>query len=540
MNTPGHRKILDALSWSCFSRRHTSWCVLLCWPLLVCGLPAEEAEFSTTVTPTLIAPAEGAIQNAGVGTEIWNGGPGHGVTNLVHYAVRVSEYSVNSMIRINWADYEGDQGLYHFEKLDKHFAACIQYGQKLDIGCFMTSAGGGPMIAGAQCSYPRYVHEALQNSAQKDVIAPMFTDKKNRWEPNFENPYFLERYVALLKAFAAYLEQPQSSGGKSVQRKKLVRCIELRHFGYWGEGAYPKKHVPANSVGLIRLADAFIRCFPDIRLVVPTNGMVYIPDIYDPLKAYHFHLLSATNNVGLLGIFRDNWGWDERSSYYQKIYYAANLYEQDGHKLFELLRDRWKFAPLVGEPGRTGPKKDWRPYSCLLDQANYLHPVVIRNCNVSDGSSLHNPTGYSILDDPQALKQFHDMYALMGFRYLFTTAKLARHNGRLEIALDWLNSGLTPTYDAWKIRFILADTAGKEIWSGVSSLDLRTVFPDEHTPPGVVDARKAQTHTDRFPDVHGTGALYLQIVDPEGISPPLALSIRGRTTQGTYLLGTLK
>ena len=86
----------------------------------------------------------------------------------------------------------------------------------------------------------------------------------------------------------------------------------------------------------------------------------------------------------------------------------------------------------------------------------------------------------------------------------------------------------------------MTDAAGKVTWTGASSLDLRTVFPDEHTPPGFVDARKAQTHTDRFPGVHGTGALYLQIVDPDGISPSLALSIRGRTEQGAYLLGTLK
>lgn len=529
MNAPPGTSFINALARALFS------CALL-----GCRLPAAEADFSASFVPTLILPGEGAIQNAGTGAEIWNGGPGDGVTNLVSYAVRVSEHSVNSMIRINWADFETDQGSYHFEKLDKHFVACIQYGQKLDIGCFMTSAGGGPMLAGAPCSYPRYVHEALQNSVQKDVVAPMFTDKKNRWEPNFENPFFLERYEALLKAFATYLEQPQSFGGKTVQRKKLVRCIELRHFGYWGEGAYPKQHVPATSSGLIRLADAFIKCFPDIRLVVPTNGMVYIPSIYDALKAYHFHLLAATNNVGLLGLFRDNWGWDERSSYYQKIYYASNLYEQDGRKLFELLRDRWKFAPLVGEPGRTGPKKDWRPYSCLLEQANYLHPVVIRNCNVSDGSSLHNPTGYTILEDQQALKNFHDLYALMGFRYLFTAARLTRRNGDLEIALDWLNIGLTPTYDAWRIRFFLADEAGRELWSGDSSLDLRRVFPSGHTPPGVVDAREAHTHTDRFPGVQGTGALYLQIVDPDGISPPLALSIKGRTGQGTYWLGMLK
>jgi hypothetical protein len=87
-----------------------------------------------------------------VGTEIWQGGRGNGESRLVKYAVRVSDYAVNSMIRVNWADYEPTQGKYNFQQMDKHFASCIQHRQKLNIGCFMTSAGGGPTIDGAQCS----------------------------------------------------------------------------------------------------------------------------------------------------------------------------------------------------------------------------------------------------------------------------------------------------------------------------------------------------------------------------------------------------
>lgn len=504
--------------------------------MFLCNLFAEEIQTTAVFSPEIIATDQGAIQNAGVGTEIWNGGPGNGVTNLVKYAVRVSDYAVNSMIRVSWADYEAEEGEYLFQKMDKHFSYCIQYGQKLNIGCFVTSAGGGPLIDGARCSYPLYVHKAMQASAQKDVLSPTFTDKKDRWEPNFENPYFFERYDALLKAFAAYLEQPQTFGGRSIQRKKLVRYIEMRHFGFWGEGAYPKRLVPSHSRYLIRFADAFIKYFSDIRIVVPTNGMVYIPSVYDTLKDYHFRLMSAKNNAGLLGIFRDNWGWDERSSYYQKLYYSGNQYEKDGVKLYELLRDRWKSAPLVGEPARTGPKGDFLPYSCLLDQAKYLHPVVIRNCNVSDGVNTFNPTGYNIFNDPQALDKFHQMYAMIGFRYLYTSAKITRRGGDVEIAMDWLNIGLTPTYNKWKIRFFIEDEAGKEIWTGFSSLDLRTLFPNESIPPGVVDAHKAKTHTDRFSNVPQTGKLHLQIVDPDGISPPMALSIKGRTEKGAYLL----
>ena len=513
-----------------------AWLPLCLVALTACTLLKGEKWSVETVTPEMITAEQGAIQNAGVGAEIWNGGPGDGVSNLVRYAVRVSEYAVNSMIRVGWDAYETKAGEYHFEKMDKHFVYGIQYGQKLNIGCFVTSnAGTQQKIGGAFCCYPAYVHEALQRSGQKDMVNTLWLNKSTHWEPNFENPYFFERYDALLKAFAEYLEKPITFEGKTVQRKKLVRCIEMRHFGFWGEGAYPKKLIPSSSVCLIRFADAFVRRFPDIRLVVPTNGMVYVPTVYDPLKDYHFYLLSVRNHAGLMGTFRDNWGCDENSDYYQKLYYAANRYEKEGCKLYERIRDRWKSAPLVGEPGRWGPTKEgFRPYWGLVDQVSYLHPAVIRNCNVSEGRSSTNPTEYSVFNDPKALDAFHRMYALIGFRYLFTEARIRRANGQTEIWVDWLNVGLTPAYDAWRIRYFMEDDAGKEIWSGFSTLDLRKVFPDPDTPPGVAAAKKAQTQVDRFNSVPDAGRLFIQVVDPDGISPPMALSIRGRNGKGAY------
>lgn len=485
--------------------------------------------------PVAIPVEEGAIQNAGAGTEIWFGGPSDGVTNLARYAVRVSPYSANAMIRVGWDAYETNEGEYHFDKMDRHFECGLRYGQKLDIGCFVTSnAGTKQKIDGAFCCYPAYVHEAMQRSGLKDTVNTMWLNKTDHWEPNFENPYFFERYSALLKSFADYLEKPITVGEKTVQRKKLVRCIELRHFGFWGEGAYPGKLIPSNSACLIRFADAYAKLFPNIRLVIPTNGMRFSP-IYDSLKEYHFHLLSMRNAAGLAGTFRDNWGDDEMR--YQTLYYAANRYEKNGAKMFELLRDRWKTAPLVGEPGRWGPTKEgFHPYWGLNEQVRYLHPSVIRNCNVSDGKSSTNPTAYSIFTDPKALEAFQRMYAVIGFRYLFTEARVKRSNGAMEVETDWLNVGLTPTYDRWQVRYFIEDAAGREIWHDGSTLDLRTVFPYDCTELGKGNGARPMTHADRYLHVPATGKVFLQIVDPDNISPNMALSITGRTAKGAYCL----
>jgi hypothetical protein len=505
-----------------------------------CGKSDEFGESKKTGVEVIL-PEAGAIQNAGAGNEIWYGGSSNGETRLIDFAVKVSDYAVNSMIRVNWADYEPTEGNYRFDKMDKYFDYCARYNQKIDIACFCTSyVGSNTMPDGVLCSYPQYVHQAMQESGQKDIkftSSYSFAPGKVTWEPNFESDYFYERYNELLKAFAAYLKTTITFRGRQVPREKFVRLIEMRHFGYWGEGAYASTMIPSNSGYLIRFADSFIQNFPDIWICVPTNGMMYIPETYDPIKDYHFYLLTARNNRGLLGIFRDNWGMDESSWGPQHIYYSANKYEKDGKKMYELLRDRWKYAPLVGEPMRVEPKDGFRPYSGLLDQVEYLHPVVIRNCNVSgDAGDVPNPS-YSIFNDPQALSNFHKMYSIIGFRYLYSSPKIIYNNKSLEITLNWLNTGLTPTYDSWKVRFFIKNESGAETWSGFSSIDLRTVFPDEGTPPGEVNEEKATPHTDSFQNVpEEKGSLYMEIVDPDGISPNLALSIKGRTPEGAYLL----
>lgn len=503
--------------------------------LWLCACAALNRQASETVfRPELIPVEAGAIQNAGCGTEIWNGGPDNGVTNLVRYAVRVSPYSANAMIRVGWDAYESSPGDYRFDKMDATFERCLKFGQKLDLACFVTSrAGTKQKIDDAFCCYPAYVHDAMQCSDQKDVIHALWLNGQKSWEPNFENPYFFERYDALLAAFAAYLEKPVSADGKTVSRKKLVRCIEMRHFGFWGEGAYPKQLIPSNSACLIRFADAFVRHFPDIRIVMPTNGMRFSP-IYDALKEYHFYLLTVRNQAGLLGTFRDNWGDDETR--YQSIYYPGNRYEKDGVRMYELIRDRWKFAPLVGEPGKWGPRKDgFHPYWHLEDQTGYLHPAVIRNCNVSMGRYTTNPTDYTILNDARALTAFQRMYALIGFRYAVREIRIVRQGGTLTLEADWINLGLTPTYDTWTVRYFMKNGDGQVIWRGDSTLDLRSVPPDTRAAPGSPEAA-VTTHSDRFSQVPQKGTLWMEIVDPDGISPPLALSVKGRDARGAYLL----
>ncbi len=483
---------------------------------------------------------DGMIQNAGSGTEIWGGGPSNGVEAIVKTAVQVSPYSCNAMVRPAWSEFEKKEGVYDFAGLERSFENALKYGQKLNLAVFLVTGARSQTIDGAYCAYPKYVHQNMRSGSNPDRKYTMPYGGYEQWEPDYQNDYFFQRYDALLAAFADYLEGSVTVEGRTTIRKKLVRLIEMRHFGWWGEGAYPKALLPDNSACLIRYVDAYRRHFPDIRLAAPTNGMVY-SSIYAPLKEYHFYLLSVRNNVGVFGLFRDNYGWNEDNSYVQALYYDKNLWEKDGQRLVDLLRSRWKRAPVTGEPGRWYPDGKYVPYRQLERQAMCLRPCVIRNCNVSQGETGGtNKTGYDIRTDSEAIAGFHRFYSMIGFRYIFQNPKVdCEPDGTLRVALNWQNIGLTPTYDAWNVRFILRDAQGRELWSGVSKLDLRTLLPDENRRPGeqgaptaVADAFQIEP---RLADLTEK-SLYLRIEDPDGISRPMALGVRGRADDGAYLL----
>ncbi|MDO5567087.1 MAG: hypothetical protein Q4G59_10565, partial [Planctomycetia bacterium] len=459
----------------------------------------------------IIPVEEGAIQNAGIGTEIWYGGPSAGYDFMVKYAVQLREYALNSIIRATWSDYEEEEGVYLFEqKMDPFFQKALHYGQKLNIAAFVCDLPtydrkinvdlSRPDVEIATMRYPRYVHDAMQKSTDKDRTDRARPTDIPRWVPYYKNDFFFQRYDALLKAFADYLDREITFEGKTIARKKLVRIIEIRFYGTFGEGLYRDHLIPEKSEYLIRFAKLYIKHFPDIRLAAPTFGMMYLPAL-QPTSNYLFFLLTAKNNVGHFGLFRDNWGDNDDANMYRICFYKENEYEKDGKKMFELIRDRWKTAPMIGEPGKFQPKKGvngfFIPYHNIIEQVSYLHPVCIRNCNVSVGvKTRYNSSGFNVKNDPIGLANFHWAYSLMGFRIVMVPQSSQKDGSNVKITLGWQNIGLTPIYERWTIKYFAENKNGKEIWKQESSLNIQQVQPNGLLPPGRFDPEKSRQHCD--------------------------------------------
>ena len=472
---------------------------------------------------------DGCLPNSGSVYEVWSGVNSSGNISLLKPISQIPLQPLNSMIRLCWSDIEKDLDHYDFSLLDKAFVNCYKYNQKLSIGAFVITNGAskiGNVVDGGYCSYPNYLHQRMKSSNDADVLYKNANGVLN-WEPNFNNLFFIERYIKLLSVFSDYLNSYQSIEKSQICRKDYVRFIEMRFLGWWGEGAYPTALIPSDFANLKKIVDAYAVSFPDIWILAPTNGMRYNSNT--ALRDFNFYLLRSKNDRGEFGLFRDNWG--DNDLLYSTLFYAGNKASDKGDKMYELIKNKWQKAPVIGEPIRLDFTQKYTPYLNLVEQVEYMHPCIIRNSN----TSLDKMKGDNLTAEQQkVILEFNRMYSLIGFRYFFVLKDIHPLDRRLELILNWGNIGLTPTYDLWYIVFFIKDDSGKVIWSKHSGLDLRTVYPHPNLKYGYYSFDKIAEFKEFIP--HLRGNLYLKVVDPQNISPNMYLSQQGRLIDGSYFL----
>ncbi|MEI2818975.1 MAG: DUF4832 domain-containing protein [Marmoricola sp.] len=121
-----------------------------------------------------------------------------------------------------------------------------------------------------------------------------------------------------------------------------------------------------------------------------------------------------------------------------------------------------------------------------------------------------------------------------GYRYQLKSVSLPysiRQGVTYTPAITWAQTGSAPTYDPWRVRLVLRNGLGTQVWTGESALDLRGLA--------------VGTKTDR-PQMRVSGLtpgryqLLVEVLDPSGYSAPMHLANTGRTSSGAYPVGWLR
>lgn len=374
------------------------------------------------------------------GTENWNG----------QYYTSFSGGYQDYYFRFVWVDIEKQtQGNYVWTRFDQEFAKAIAVKGKFSFGIFMVNDSDNflaeEFFNGTSSRYPLYVHNAMQSEAVKDYT------KNGQWIPNWNSTFMLDRYAALLQAIQAHIVS------KGWQDK--INYVDIRGYGQWGEWhsvgfGQPVSSMPAGTRPTVatykRFIDAHIAAFPDYPLVMLLAAMDanWLDNTMTPPEVTDY-ILKAKNNWGLIGLRRDQWGATDG---YVHDYLENNNRNWNGGPAFKtIIMERWKYAPIVGEP--MGPGSN---LSDLPRQVTFYHAASVGNGNYTADATSQ---GYFKTAENNA-----------GYKLDFVSGQAeVVTNGDFKITLSVENFGNTPCYENFDVVYELKNSSGQVAWTGTST-----------------------------------------------------------------------
>jgi P2-related tail formation protein len=368
---------------------------------------------------------------------------------------------------------------------------------------------------GGYSVYPLYLHNLMQAESVKDWRA-----SNGSWVPNWNSEAYITRLLALHQAINNHINTTSYNG---VAYKDVINYIDVRGYGAFGEwhsytivdvmSQYPAG-TRATTTSLNRIIDTHVDGFPNfplVMLVSAFDGNRLGNTMNPPEVAYH--ALTRRNSWGPLGWRRDNWGATDT---YLRWYTDQNTLTVNGMRLDTAIMNRWKYAPIVGEPCCNAN------YADLETQVRRYHAVSFGNGNFSPSSTI-NPN-------------IRAASKAAGYRIVLEGGNVPASvstGTSFGINLQWKNVGLTQSYEDWQVLYELKNSSGTAVWSSASSFQMKHFMPETN----------ARSHTDNVTlpgSVNaGTYTLTVKVRDVDGFRQPMPLAITGRNSDGSYNIRTV-
>ncbi|MEP7371985.1 MAG: DUF4832 domain-containing protein [Chitinophagaceae bacterium] len=482
---------------------------------------SAESAISATATPGLKAfsfteiPFTNAdLINPGRGAEQW-----HDRTDVNVPSETVKSTPFDVYYRFVWTRLEGTtQGSYNWSYFDKLVNAAIAKKQKFSFGVMTvypegTTNEGLQSYDGGTGAYPQYLHNLMKAEGVKDWRSG------STWVPNYNSNNYLNRLLALNQAIYSHIQATSYNG---IKYKDVINCIDIRGYGSWGEwhsanlvdnvNQYPAGTFPTIA-SFKRIVDAHTKGFPTIQLVamIAAFDAGWLNNTKNPPEIAYY-VLTQRNTWGPIGWRRDQWGATDN---YLKDYLENNNRSFNGVVFKTLIMDRWKTAPITGEPPAWNPGD----YYDLERQVRLYHATSFGNGN------------YGVTPTTTIKDRVRSASKATGYRLKIVSGEAPptiTRNIVFNIKTTWQNVGLSPTYENWNVIYELQTTTNVVKWSGISTKILKLFLPatagslttDLFTVPSTVPA--------------GTYKLVVRVKDPVGYRPNINLAINGRNTDGSY------
>lgn len=368
-----------------------------------------------------------------------------------------------------WKDYyfrfaitdviKGANATVDWTRLDNEFKKAINQGAGMSIGFMPTCDSDGFLATenygGASSRYPLAWHNQMQSENVRDFSAG------GNWIPNWNSTSFLNNWAAFLKRVNEHIETTSYNG---VRYKDIMNYVEIRGYAQWGEfhwgGLFDNvSQLPAGTRPSVnsykRIIDMHCDAFPNYPLVIifAAYDANWLPHTMTPPEVT-LYALTKKNGWGLIGWRRDQWAnGSVTGDNYVHDYLERNSRSFGSSGAFsQIIMERWKYAPVVGEPYGPGAN-----LSDLKRQLQFYHATSVGNGNYPNTSNA------------QGL--FKDAVEMAG-------AKLSLNKGQLKVSTEFdfditltaENFGNSCVYnDRLNLVYELRNSGGQVMWTSNSN-----------------------------------------------------------------------
>jgi hypothetical protein len=474
-------------------------------------------------------------------------GPGRGLEEWTNNEWRVDyPYTGSSKAgncfdkyyRFKWWEIQNDDGSYTWTAFDTQIKDAMDNKRKFHFAVMplATSEANRP-VSGGNLQYPLFLYNQMAaesssiNGGQQGYTGN-WTASVGYWIPDWNSNSFLTAWENLQTNIANHITSSSytpSWSATAVSYSRAIGIIDIRGYGNFGEWHTDPwtAEITTNRIctysSAKRLIDANLNAFPNFQHVIqhesfggPNDGNAI------PSSSVWYYALTATSSYGPIGWRRDSWGW---SGSWFPGQLENNPAVVSGSNLKDLIMNKWKIAPIIGEPIQCCTTDGGVPvYYGDLDREVTLYKLsLLGNGNLQSYTDINTITNIRAAGNK------------IGYR-LIVTGGLAPNSATrgtpFNVTLYWKNTGLTPAYEPWTASYELQNTSTNAIvWSGSSSHVLKLFtgsasVTDSLTVPGSVSA--------------ATYRLVLKVKDPNNYLDPLPLALTGsnsfRRADGSYTL----
>jgi len=482
--------------------------------------PSATINFAFTAIPF----SDPDIISPGRGAEQWHNGSAR-IPNPTESSTQ--ENALDVYYRFPWSQIETGEGIYNWSFFDGLILSAMNKNQKLSFGIMPhrseANVTGSVSYAGGSAYYPAYLHNKMQAETYKDFL------QQGVWIPNYNSPNYIGRLTALHKAIRDHLVTktltPTSGihAGKPVLAGDAIYCIDIRGFGTWGEfhfgstgltwTTWPTGRQPT-AASLKSIIDAHTQTFdkwPLVMMVAAYDGGYTGINVFARLPEVAYYALTARNAWGAVGFRRDQWGATD--SYLNNLMAGNNLTYNGSPAFKTFILDKYKYAPVTGEPNPVN--------STMTDLLN--HVSLYHATSFGNGNFGSYPSDIAVRD------RIRESFKKCGYRIELKSGSATTSSGKLSITLNWQNTGISPTYESWDVVYELV-SSNTVVWAANSTFKPKLFQPSTTATP----------ITDVFTDVpSGNYTLRIRIKETSNYRANLPIAIKGRNSDGSYNLGSV-